>query len=303
MCLFVRVVWRRVGGDWAKNFILICFNRWRFPGNREQNFRLFMFHISVIFELLLSNLTNDFYLTKVAKIFGGDKIMQMLLYLKGMVYKMISSVANLAVFCSEDCWINCFIRYAIKRSMIITFNQEFTAFNEPIDLFLFISFLFLFLLTNFYLVKLSLLAKHLSKYYLKNKNEKNFVERFEDIHSSYVLLPSINFPLGKHSKILKINPNCWNRHFCHCLKAAIFILRHTLTWFLDINKQINKQFCYNETSFILCLVSVLISNFYNIYWLSFHIWYSLSSNIHNSKDTVNCIQDFIKHTIFVDICN
>ena len=37
----------------------------------------------------------------------------------------------------EECWINCFIRYAIKRSMIITFNQEFIAFNEPILLFLF----------------------------------------------------------------------------------------------------------------------------------------------------------------------
>ena len=44
------------------------------------------------------NLTNYFYLTKVAKFFGGDKVMQMLLYLQGMVYKIISSVVNLAVF-------------------------------------------------------------------------------------------------------------------------------------------------------------------------------------------------------------
>ena len=109
-----------------------------------------------------------------------------------------------------------------------------------------------------FLFKLLLLAKHLSKYYLKNKSGENFVERFEDIDFSYVLLSSINFPLSKHNRILKIDPNCWSRHFCHCLKAAIIILRHALTWFLDINKQMNKQFCCKETSFILCLVSVLI---------------------------------------------
>ena len=39
------------------------------------------------------------------------------------------------------------------------------------------------------LFTLSLLAKHLSKFYLKNKNEENFYKRFEDIDSSY-LLPS-----------------------------------------------------------------------------------------------------------------
>ena len=58
------------------------------------------------------------------------------------------------------------------------------------------------------LFKLPLLAKHLSKYYLKNKNGENFVERFEDIDFSYVLLPSVNFPLSKHNRILKIDPNC-----------------------------------------------------------------------------------------------
>ena len=59
-----------------------------------------------------------------------------------------------------------------------------------------------------FLFKLALLAKHLSKYYLKNKNGENFVERFEDIDFSYVLLPSINFSLSKHNRILKIDPNC-----------------------------------------------------------------------------------------------
>ena len=109
-----------------------------------------------------------------------------------------------------------------------------------------------------FLFKLPLFAKHLSKYYLKNKNGENFVERFEDIDFSYVSLPSINFRASKHNRILKTDPNYWSRYFCHCLKATIVILRHALTWFLDINKQMNKQFCFKETSFILCLVSVLI---------------------------------------------
>ena len=79
------------------------------------------------------------------------------------------------------------------------------------------------------LFKLPLLAKHLSKYYLKNKKGENFVERFEDIDFSYVLLPSINFPLSKHNRILKINPNCSSRHFCHWFKTTAVILRHALT--------------------------------------------------------------------------
>ena len=57
-----------------------------------------------------------------------------------------------------------------------------------------------------FLFKLLLLAKPLSKYYLKNKNGENFVERFEDIDFSYVLIPSINFSLSNHNRILKIDP-------------------------------------------------------------------------------------------------
>ena len=59
-----------------------------------------------------------------------------------------------------------------------------------------------------FFIKPPLLAKHLSKYYLKNKIGENFVERFEDIDVSYVLPPSINFPLSKHNRILKIDSNC-----------------------------------------------------------------------------------------------
>ena len=143
-----------------------------------------------------------------------------------------------------------------------------------------------------FLFKLSLLAKHLSKYYLKNKNGENFVERFELIF--------LNFPLSKRNRILKIDPNCWNHHFCCCLKVAIVILRHALTWFLDINKQMNKQFCCRETSFILCLVSVLIFIIFTEWVSIFGIHWVLISII---QDTVNCIQDLIKNAIFVDICN
>ena len=59
-----------------------------------------------------------------------------------------------------------------------------------------------------FLFKLPLLAKHLSKYYPKNKNGEKFVETFEDIDFSYVLLPSINFSLSKHNRILEIDSNC-----------------------------------------------------------------------------------------------
>ena len=72
-----------------------------------------------------------------------------------------------------------------------------------------------------FLFKFPLLAKHLSKYYLKNKNGKNFVEKFEDIDLPYVLLPSINFLQSKHNRKLKIDPNCRSPLFCHCLQAAI----------------------------------------------------------------------------------
>ena len=45
---------------------------------------------------------------------------------------MISFVPNLVVFCFEECWIDSFIPYAIKRSMIKTSNQEFIILNKPI---------------------------------------------------------------------------------------------------------------------------------------------------------------------------
>ena len=53
---------------------------------------------------------------------------------------------------------------------------------------------------------LSLLAKHLSKYYLKNENGESFVGRFEGIDFSCVLLPHVNFLLRKHNRTLKIDP-------------------------------------------------------------------------------------------------
>ena len=92
----------------------------------------------------------------------------MLLQLQGMDYKMISPVAKLAVFCF---WKN------VK--LIVLFAMQ-------------LSDVFIQLMSDF-LFKLPLLARHLSKYYLKNKNGENFVEKFEDVDFSYVLLPTFQY--------------------------------------------------------------------------------------------------------------
>ena len=126
-----------------------------------------------------------------------------------------------------------------------------------------------------FLFKLPLLARHLSKYYLKIKMEKTSFKSLKIlIFLTFYLLPSINFPLSKHNRILKVDPNCWSCHFCHCLQAAIVILRHALTWFLETNKQMNKKFCCQVTSFILFLVSALIfikftewASIFGIHWV------------------------------------
>ena len=60
-------------------------------------------------------------------------------------------------------------------------------------------------MSNFLFI-LSLLAKHPSKYYLKNENGESFVGRFEDIDFSCVLLPHIKFLLSKLNRTLKIDP-------------------------------------------------------------------------------------------------
>ena len=115
-------------------------------GKRNQYFGLFMFHILLIYDPILS---------KFNKLFLSDK--------SSKVFRRWQSYANAVIFtgdglqnhffcskprclCFEDCWINCFIRSAIKRSMIITFNQEFIAFNKPMILFLF-SWCLIFCLT------------------------------------------------------------------------------------------------------------------------------------------------------------
>ena len=82
--------------------------------------------------------------------------------------------------------------------MIKTSNQEFITFNESMIYFYLIGVNFLFIL--------SLLAKHLSKYYLKNENGESFGGRFEDIVFSCVLLPHINFLSSKYNRKLKIDP-------------------------------------------------------------------------------------------------
>ena len=126
----------------------------------------------------------------------------------GMAYEIISSVANLVVFCFEECWIDCCICYTTKlkhpiKRLLLLMNQWFIS---------------IWLVSNFLFI-LSLLAKHLSKYYLKNENGESFVGRFEDIDFSCVLLPHIKFLLSKR-KHWKLIQKCWSRNFCHCVKAA-----------------------------------------------------------------------------------
>ena len=112
-----------------------------------------------------------------------------------MVHEIISSVANLVVFCFEECWIHSVICYTTKlkhpiKRLLLLMNQWFIS---------------IWLVSNFLFI-LSLLAKHLSKYYLKNENGESFVGRFEDIDFSCVLLPRIKFLSSKRNRTLKIDP-------------------------------------------------------------------------------------------------
>ena len=113
---------------------LYWFAGWQL-GKREQNFGLSTFCWFLNF--FCRNLTNDFYLTKVAKFFWRWSYANVFIVTgDGLQNDFFCRKPRCLLFL-EECWIDCFIRYAIKRSMIITFNQEFIAFNEPMFLFLF----------------------------------------------------------------------------------------------------------------------------------------------------------------------
>ena len=115
------------GGGWGK-------------GNKILDFSCSIF--CWFLKLLCQNLTNDFYLTKVAKFPEVIKLCKCRYSYRGWFIKwFLLSQTSLSFVFSRV--LNCFIRYAIKRSMIITLNQEFIAFNEPMVLFLFNSLHFL----------------------------------------------------------------------------------------------------------------------------------------------------------------
>ena len=57
-------------------------------------------------------------------------------------------------------------------------------------------------LTSDFLFTLSLLAKHLWKFYRENEDRGGLVGRFEGIDFSCVFLPNINFLLSKHNRTL-----------------------------------------------------------------------------------------------------
>ena len=112
-----------------KEFCTFHGSRWLL-GNREQNFGLFLVHILLIFDLLLPKFIKWFSSDKNNKVFWRWENYAKFIISTGMVYEIISSVANFVVFCFEERWIDCFICYKIKRSMIKTSNQQFITFGE-----------------------------------------------------------------------------------------------------------------------------------------------------------------------------
>ena len=49
-----------------------------------------------------------------------------------MAYEVSSFVSNFAVFCFEECQMDCLFTIQLKLRMIKTANQEFITFNEPL---------------------------------------------------------------------------------------------------------------------------------------------------------------------------
>ena len=86
-------------------------------------------------------------------------------------------------------------------------------------------------MSNFLFILL-FLAKHLSKYYVKNENGESFVGRFEEI--SCVLLPDINILSSKHIRTLIIDPKLLKSQFlslpegCYCYSQSCpdMVLKH-----------------------------------------------------------------------------
>ena len=116
---------------------LSWFTRWRLE-KREQNFGLFMFHIFLIFELFLSKFNKWFLSDKSSEVFRRwQNYADVVTFTGDGLQNDFFCRKSRCLLFLEECWFNCFIGYAIKRSMIITFNQEFIAFNEPIFLYLF----------------------------------------------------------------------------------------------------------------------------------------------------------------------
>ena len=85
-----------------------------------------------------------------------------------MVYEVSSFLSNLAVFCFEECRINCLFAIQLKRRIMKAANQEFITFNEPI--------IYFYLIEVNFLVYTFLLAKHRSKI-----NTEEALEDIEDI--------------------------------------------------------------------------------------------------------------------------
>ena len=112
------------------------FTGWRLE-KREQNFGLLMCHIWLIFAHFLSKFNKWFLSDKSSEVFRRwwNYANVVIVTGDGLQNDFFCRKPRCLLF-SEECWMNCFIRYGIRRSMIITFSQEFIAFNEPMFLFL-----------------------------------------------------------------------------------------------------------------------------------------------------------------------
>ena len=119
---------KKVGSDWAKNFKLsMVRGGYSRTDNRIFNFFWFTFCQFLIFFHLNYQMI---FIWQKSAVFRRWQNYAKGITSAGMVYEIISSVANLFVFCFEECWIDCFICYTIKlkhpiKILLLLINQWF----------------------------------------------------------------------------------------------------------------------------------------------------------------------------------
>ena len=136
MCLFFCICVRgeglrgrqKDGSDWAKNFELFMVPG-GYSGTDKKIFDFYWFTFCPFFIFLYLNYQMIFIWQKSA-VFRRWQNYAKGITSAGMVYEIISSVANLVVFCFEESWIDCFICDTIKlkhpvKRLLLLMNQCF----------------------------------------------------------------------------------------------------------------------------------------------------------------------------------